>query len=1138
MPKDQSLDAYLDEVWRIRGLPGTRETSYYPAIANLLNRIGRELKPRVYCLHHPSGGDGIPDFGLFEQTLFRRGESPEWRAGIMPDRGVVEAKGADYRIQALLDSDQVRRRYLPAYGLVLATNLWQYRLIDEAGRVRERFDLADDEAEFWRLARGARPNGLSARFTDFLQRCLLARAPLARPADVAFFLASYAREALSRLEERASLPALAALRRGMEQALGIAFETRNGEHLFRSTLVQTLFYGIFSAWVVHARTGAVLFDWRAAQWSMTVPVARFLFQQAATPDALEPLGLVPLLDAAAETLGRVDRPAFFAAFDDAEAVQYFYEPFLEYFDPVLRRQLGVWYTPREIVLYMVERIDRVLRSELGRTQGLADPDVWVLDPCCGTGSYVVEVLRRIRRTLEEQGLGDLAAERLKRASLTRVAGFEIMTAPFIIAHWQVGEELRRAGAPLARGERAAIYLTNALTGWNPAEETGSLETAFETLARERAAASDMKQNQPILVILGNPPYNAFAGTSPASEGGLVEPYTEGLHERWWVRKFNLDDLYVRFFRVAERRIAERTGQGIVCFISNYSWLSYNSFVVMRKSLVGNFDRAWIENMHGDRTITEYGPDDRSSETIFAVSGFSLGIQQGVAITLLARTGKETTRYLFRDDINASKAADRRHQLIESLDDPDFESRYSLLQPSMANRFLLRPAEASRAYEAWAALDELSRAADWSGVLEKRRGTLMDHDWKRLCERIQQYCDPAIPFTELRARGIGPVLDAAMFDAARARLALIDAGGITAGRFSRIALYPFDERWCFHTNVQPIWNRSRPEVAAQQKTGNSFLVTRARARRPDEGFPCFVTSSLPGDHLLDPNAHPLPFVLHVAGDAGGGLGLGAMVVANLSPAAAEWCAALGLPVTAETSRLVWEHVLAVAYSPAWLEQNADAIRQGWPRVPLPASADLLRSSAALGARIAVLLDPHTSVPGVTTGTPRPELAAIAVPVTVPGKSRDWCLTAGWGARSENGVTMPGRGRLASRPYAPNERATEAAGALLGSKTCDVWMNDSSYWRNIPEQVWSLKIGGYQVIKKWFSYREYGIIERALTEDEVSHVQEISRRLAAILLLGPELDDNYLACATAHRPLRNSAAANREPGSLQDRDQPRT
>ena len=137
MPGPRPLDIYLDEVARIRGLPGTKETSFYPAVALLLNRVGGELRPRVYCLHHPSGGDGIPDFGLFEQASFRRGETPSWKTGIAPDRGVVEVKGAAHGILALLASDQIRKKYLPSFGLVLATNLWQFRLLDQEGRIRE-----------------------------------------------------------------------------------------------------------------------------------------------------------------------------------------------------------------------------------------------------------------------------------------------------------------------------------------------------------------------------------------------------------------------------------------------------------------------------------------------------------------------------------------------------------------------------------------------------------------------------------------------------------------------------------------------------------------------------------------------------------------------------------------------------------------------------------------------------------------------------------------------------------------------------------------------------------------------------------------------------------------------------------------
>jgi predicted helicase len=152
---------------------------------------------------------------------------------------------------------------------------------------------------------------------------------------------------------------------------------------------------------------------------------RLLFGQIATPEALGPLGLVPLLDAAGAAMERVEREAFFTAFSDEHAVQYFYEPFLEYYDPDLRRQLGVWYTPTEVVHYQVERIDRLLRSELGISDGFADPNVWVLDPCCGTGSYIVAVLDRIRHTLDDRGMGDLVAEELKKAATTASSGLRL-----------------------------------------------------------------------------------------------------------------------------------------------------------------------------------------------------------------------------------------------------------------------------------------------------------------------------------------------------------------------------------------------------------------------------------------------------------------------------------------------------------------------------------------------------------------------------------------------------------------------------------------------------------------------------------------------------------------------------------------
>ena len=629
------LDLFLDAVGQVRRVAaGTPETSYYPAISATLNAVGDTLAPKVLCLHHPSGTrSGIPDFGLFERTTFRKGEAPEWRGGIAPERGVVEVKGAGHDIAKLLASDQVQQKYLPEHGLVLATNLWQWRLLD-AGGLRESFDLAEDEAGFWRLAHGPRPQALRKRFADFLQRCLLWRAPLARPKDVAFFLASYARDAMALMEERASLPALATLRGALEKSLGIAFDARDGERLFRSTLVQTLFYGLFSAWAAHDHRRP--FDWRAADYDLHLPVVRLLYNQVRAPQALRPLGFEPLLDAATATLARVDRDAFFRAFDAAHAVQYFYEPFLEFFDPDLRKQLGVWYTPPEIVDYMVERVDRVLREELGRADGLADPDVWVLDPCCGTGSYVVQVLRRIGATLAAKGLGDLAAERLKDAARSRIVGFEIMTAPLIIAHWQVGQLLKEAGAALAEDERAAIYLTNALTGWSHNAPQPAIQ-GFDELVQERTEADAVKRTRRILVVIGNPPYNAYAGTAPESEGGLVDAYKLGLQDVWGVKKFNLDDLFVRFFRVAEQRIAASTGEGIVCFITNFSWLNGASYVVMRQRLLDEFDAIWVDNLNGDsRETGKVTPDGRPDPSAFSTEMNREGIRVGTAIVTMAR----------------------------------------------------------------------------------------------------------------------------------------------------------------------------------------------------------------------------------------------------------------------------------------------------------------------------------------------------------------------------------------------------------------------------------------------------------------------------------------------------------------------
>ncbi len=763
------------------------ETPYYGSLETLFNEMGRTLKPRVRCIIHiKNKGAGLPDGGLFTAEQFDKKSGQRLKEGQLPARGAVEVKPPSEDAMRVALGEQATR-YLARYRQVLVTNLRQFVLVghDLDGRpaILERYELADTEATFWRAT--ARPRMWDAahgvRLTEYMKRVMLHAAPLAAPEDVAFFLASYARDALARIEG-VELDALTAVRSALEEALGLKFEGKKGEHFFRSSLIQTLFYGVFSAWVLWARkrspTARDRFDWNATARLLRVPVIRKLFYEMAEPGQLEELNLAEVLDWTAAVLNRVDRTQFFAKFQESQAVQYFYEPFLEEFDPELRKQLGVWYTPHEIVEYMVARVDTALREELGLPDGLADRNVYVLDPCCGTGSFLVEVLRRIHKTLRARGEDALVANDLKEAAKNRVFGFEILPAPFVVSHLQIGLLLDALGLPLSErnGERVGVYLTNALTGWEPPKGPKQ-HLIFPELEEERDSAEKVKRDTPILVVLGNPPYNAFAGVSTTKEEiELIAPYKEGLVKEWGIKKFNLDDLYVRFFRLAEHRIAEMTGRGVVSFISNHSWISEPSFVVLRKHFLNSFNKFWIENMHGNRKISEYGPDGKVSETIFAVPRFSVGIQQGVVTSLWVRSRKDVreSEVLFRDDLNDSSAVERRSRLLESLNAENFDAQYCRAQPGSVNRFSFRPQVVTAQYMAWPKLDALADFRPSLGILENRQEALISIDRDLLEKRMQTYFDGEVDWEALRASNSGLAKDFARFDAKATRKKLLAA----------------------------------------------------------------------------------------------------------------------------------------------------------------------------------------------------------------------------------------------------------------------------------------------------------------------------------------------------------------------------
>lgn len=1086
-------------------------------------------------------GADHPDGGLFTDDQLHQSDDFEDLLGAQsPSRGVIEVKSLGQPATTTRRSRQVKK-YWTKYGLVLVTNYREFQLVGRAedGSMEpgESFVLAASEDAFWELA--GQPRVAAERhgeaFLAYVTRALQHDAPITAPSEVASLLAAYARTARTRLEAGGASQ-VGTIRVALEQALGLTFEGEKGEAFFRSTLVQTLFYGVFSAFVLwgrdamgHRRPGR--FEWEMSARHLRVPVIRKLFHEVADPGPLDDAGLTETLNWAERALNRVVLSAFFERFTDDAAIQYFYEPFLEAFDPELRKELGVWYTPREIVRYQVARVDEALRTELQVEGGLANPSVYVLDPCCGTGGYLVEVLRLISERVGAGGHGALAAAQVKQAATSRVFGFEIMPAPYVVAHLQLGLLLQELGAPFSGArERAAVYLTNALTGWEPPQGPKQ-HLLFAEFEAERDAAERVKRDDPILVILGNPPYNGFAGVSPVEEGGLVEPYKEGLYELG-IKRNSLDDLYVRFFRVAERRIVERTGRGIVCYISNYSWLSEPSYVTMRQRFLSEFDSIWIDNLNGDsRETGKQTPEGMPDPSVFSTPMNREGIRVGTSVALMVKTGAGAAPAA---TVHSRQfwGTEKREQLLLSIADASI-APYERISPTAANRFLLRPWRVEANYDSWPAITDLSAVKPMLGLNDNRAQATHDMDRATIVRRMRAYYDATVSEPTLRALHPGLVTDAARFVAAKTRTRLIRDSHFDEQNVVRFYFRPFDLRWAYLERVGNLWNCVRPDLLDQCWDTNEFLLARNNAPKAPDGAAFYWSREIGDQHVLHKDAYFIPTRLrqHEGGDRGLDPTQGNLLTAhalastaNLSDAARRYLAVVGAADPDHdpaSGSLLWRHALAVGYSPTYLGENASGVRHGWARVPLPSTLAALRHSAQLGLRLAQLLDSTVPVAGVTRAPFRPLLGSVGLVRSERGPTLDPArlVATGWGYESKGGIVMPGQGDVRLRPYTDEEASAlerEAAAlglsadvlrATLGDQTADIYLNENVVWVNVPERVWEYTIGGFQVLKKWLSYRDASLIERPLTLDEALEFTATVRRLAALAAMEPALNVNY-------------------------------
>ena len=425
--------------------------------------------------------------------------------------------------------------------------------------------------------------------------------------------------------------------------------------------------------------------------------------------------------------------------------------------------------------------------------------------------------------------------------------------------------------------------------------------------------------------------------------------------------------------------------------------------------------------------------------------------------------------------------------------------YEEFEPVLRLGLPFTPTVVSEDWFDWPSLSDLF-SASFPGVTTSRDGLFVDVDLDRLRARVADYFNPTLRHEVIERRYPAIMKSTTRFDARAARDQMLRRTVPDEAEFIRYAYRPFDNRWLYWEKDGFRLDRPRADYRPHVFEGNMWIEARTRDTKED-----FSRGTL---------------VRHIASDFGNGRShffpawlrdgawatmMPAVVAPNLSATAQGYLDQLGCGVED-----LFYHTLAILHDPAYHTAHANALRMEWPRIPLPGwldgviedAAEKLTRSAAHGCELAALFDSDTPVPGVTQSPLRLEIATMAVPATTDGHnmtSEDFALIAGWGRYGKGNAVMPRKGRVDERAYTLDECAALGdALPVFGETTFDIYLNNHAFWSNVPAAIWTYKLGGYQVLKKWLSYREKDILGRALLPEEIQYFTDTVRRIAVVLL----------------------------------------
>ena len=1074
------IQDYLRRIEKALTAGNATEHTYRPAMKTLIESINSDIT----ATNEPRREQyGAPDY------IVSRAAAPI---------GYIEAKDIGKPLDVIEREEQLKRYRQGLHNLILTDYLefrwyvWgEHRLTARLARVAEngRLKAAKNGAE-----------EVAALLHEFLHSRV---AVINNPRELAVRMAALARLLRAMILEIFAVEnSVGTLHAQMEGFRRVLLHDLTKEQ-FADMYAQTIAYGLFAARCNTKTDGHFIREQAAYDLPKTNPFLRRMFSHIAGPDLHEQL--VWIVNDLTSILERTDIAAILKDFGRStrreDPVVHFYETFLAAYDSKMREARGVYYTPEPVVSYIVRSVDHILKTDFGLKDGLADAAkitvkdtdgktekeihrVLILDPATGTGTFLHQVIHQIHDTLcanGQQGAWGGKNGYVARHLLPRLFGFELLMAPYAVAHMKLGLLLDQTGYDFGVDERLRIYLTNTL---EEAFKLGDLPLFARWLAEEVNAAGEVKKNFPVMVILGNPPYSGHsANTGPwissllrgknIQTGEKTDNYFEAdgkpLGERnpkW------LNDDYVKFIRFAQWRI-EQTGYGVLAFVTNHGYLDNPTFRGMRQSLTKTFDDIYVLDLHGNSKKKEKCPDGSKDENVF-------DIQQGVAIGMFVkRAGRKVEPAVVRHaDLWGKREAFEKigddNRLIGGkyfwLAENDIRTTtWDELKPQ-APFYLFVPQNVTsrKEYECYFRITEIL-PVNVLGFQTHRDYFAIDIDGNSLYKRIKDMRDVSLSDDQFREKyGIKDNRD---WQLSTARQHLRNDKNWES-KFLDCHYRPFDKRICYFSQVAMDYPRRE---LMDHVAGKLNLCLNTVRQTKSQAWQHAIVSDAPAPAIfveVKDGSNIFPLYIYESGRPEESLfadhknpDVYGVRTPNLSPKFIEDAATRLKMQFVPDGRGniektfgpedVFHYMYAVFHSPSYRSRYAEFLKIDFPRLPLTSDAGLFRSLCDLGRELTALhlLEKHSAP--VT----RFPIAGDSVVDVVR-------------------YTEPGQGSAAGR----------------------VWINKTQYFEGVTPEVWAFHVGGYQVCQKWLKDRK----GRQLTYDDITHYQRIVAALKETIRLMAEID----------------------------------